>query len=157
MFDQLTSGTGSHAPFLTRILRWLVPDRRHSPRHVLPPLVAYLGLVGSSRPYPVGDVSITGFFMLTGEHWLPGTSMPVSLLRTDLARQSRTEFITVQAVVVRNAPNGVGFAFLLADESASSTDGLLGARWVSRKMMADFLDGLLHADSTAAHGLPCAS
>jgi len=138
---------------LRRFLRWLVPDRRRSPRHIMPPLVAYLGVVGASKPYKVGDISCTGFFMLTQEHWLPGTYMPISLERTDLFGSHRSNFITVQAYVVRNSPDGVGFGFLIANSTAESTDGLAGARWVTRRMMADFLVGLQQSDA-AAHEMP---
>ena len=127
---------------LKRFLRWLVPDRRRRLRHVMPPLIAFLGVVDSSKPYEVSDVSSTGFFMRTEDHWLPGTYMPVSLKRTDPASAERTDFITVQAVVVRNAGEGVGFAFLLADDASASPEGLQGAHWVSKAMMEEFLNGL---------------
>lgn len=134
---------------LKRFLRFLVPDRRRSIRHVLPPLVSYLGIVGASKPYMVGDISCTGFYMLTHEHWIPGTYLPISLERTDLFSSRRGNFITVQACVVRNGTDGVGFAFLLADSDSEFTDGLVGARWVTRRMMADFLVGLQQSDPVA--------
>ncbi len=159
MRERPTVGHQHESSVVNRFLRWLVPDRRRSSRQVSPLLVAYLGIIGSSKPYPVGDISATGFFMLTSERWMPGTSMPVSLLRSDLAHlgNNQREFITVQAIVVRNAVNGVGFAFLLADGSEASTEGLSGARWATKAMVADFLEGLLHAESTDQKGLACAS
>lgn len=80
--------------------------------------------------------------MLTRERWLPGTYMPVSLERVDLFGKRRGEFITVQAMVVRNGEDGVGFAFLLGNAEGEETDSLLGARWVTKRAMAEFLVGL---------------
>lgn len=88
--------------------------------------------------------------MLTRERWLPGTYLPVSLERADLFGTRRGEFITVQAMVVRNGEDGVGFAFLLGNEEGEVIDSLLGARWVTKRRMADFLVGLRQSEAVDA-------
>ncbi|HTB95712.1 MAG TPA: hypothetical protein VK716_01780 [Terracidiphilus sp.] len=142
---------------LMRVLGWMVPDRRRSPRHWMPPLVSYLGIPGASKPYKVGDVSAAGFYMLTHERWMPGTYMPVSLERVDLFGELRGDFITVQACVVRNGPDGVGFVFLLADDATPQSDALTGARWVSKRRMEEFLAGLRPSVAEEEAGLERAS
>ena len=58
---------------LKRILRRIFPDQRKQERMPSPPLVAYLGTQSASRPYDIGDISLTGFCLLTSERWMPGT------------------------------------------------------------------------------------
>jgi len=54
-------------PLMKRLMRWIVPDQRVANRHDMPPLVAYLGHIRSSKIYKVGDISIAGFYMVTEE------------------------------------------------------------------------------------------
>src|ERR1700741_4255208 len=68
---------------LKRVLRRIFPDPRKNGRHLQPPLVGYLGTMRSSRAYSLGDISLTGFCLLTDERWEPGTEMPITLLRTN--------------------------------------------------------------------------
>jgi len=73
----------------------------------------------------------------------------VSLERTDLFGERHGDLITVQAVVVRNGDDGIGFAFLLADDSCGKTKALVGARWVSKRRMDEFLVGLRQSEAEA--------
>src|ERR1700750_406499 len=57
---------------LQRILLRLFPAQRKHQRHPVPPLVGYLGTAHSSKPYELGDISLTGFCLLTDERWIPG-------------------------------------------------------------------------------------
>jgi hypothetical protein len=133
----------------TRFLRWLYPDQRKTHRHTFPPIVSYLGTLLTSPPYRVGDVSLSGFYMLTTERWLPDTEMPVTLLRIDVEGNKSKESITLLSKVVRTGPDGVGFAFVLNDcgksaarslESKSTSSHPEG--WASRKDVEKFLEGL---------------
>lgn len=127
-------------PLMKRLIRWICPDQRVANRHTLPPLTAWLGMVRSSKEYKVGDVSVAGFYMMTEERWIPGTSFPVTLERTDEAGMGQS--LTVQASVVRCGDDGVGFTFLqnAAEESA---DGPTGANTrVDLTKLAQFLKGL---------------
>jgi hypothetical protein len=106
----------------------------------MPALTAWLGMVRTSKEYKVGDVSVAGFYMITEDRWIPGTSFPVTLERTDEEGMGRS--LTVHASVVRVGDDGVGFTFLQspAEESA---DGPTGANTrVDLTKLAQFLKGL---------------
>ncbi|HEX8926387.1 MAG TPA: PilZ domain-containing protein [Terriglobales bacterium] len=126
-------------PLMLRALHLLFPDQRRHKRFATPPIVAFIGI--SSKRYVVGDISYSGLFLITEDRWMSGSPMPLSLVRTDLG--DTEEFVTVEACVVRNARNGVGFKFLLADfEDEVDDAGLPGARWASASEMIRFLSGL---------------
>jgi hypothetical protein len=123
-----------------RFLRRVFPDQRRQERHPMPPLVGYLGTACSSEPYDLGDISLTGFCLLTDERWIPGTEMPITLKRTNLPAESDVDYFTVQATVVRCDKNGVGFSILLSEEGSRAAYGNpLRVRWVSRAEMGQFL------------------
>jgi len=68
-------------PLMKRLIRWICPDQRVANRHSMPPVIAYLGLVHTSKEYKVGDISVAGFYMITEERWIPGTGFPITLER----------------------------------------------------------------------------
>lgn len=127
-------------PLMKRFMRWLVPDQRVANRHALPPLMAYLGQVRTSKVYKVGDVSVAGFFMLTEERWIPGTGFPVTLERTDEAGQGRT--LTVHATVIRTTDDGVGFSFISPADEEPRTGDSAGTTRMDLSRVAQFLKGL---------------
>jgi hypothetical protein len=134
-------------PLVKRLIRWICPDQRVANRHTMPPLTAWLGMVRTSKEYKVGDVSVAGFYMMTEERWIPGTSFPITLERTDEAGMGRN--LTVQATVVRIGEDGVGFTFAqnAAEENA---DGPTGANTrVDLTKLAQFLKGLPLNQSTS--------
>lgn len=120
----------------------------------MPPLVSYIGVPARGKAREVGDVSDMGFYMLTRERWTLGTFLPVSLERTDLFGTHRGEFITVQALVVHNGDDGVGFTFLLGDEDHGELGTLASAHWVTKGRMADFLMGLRQSEAEEAKERP---
>jgi len=125
-------------PLMKRLMRWLVPDQRVANRHSMPPVVAYLGTLRSSKLYKIGDISVAGFYMLTEERWITGTGFPVTLERTDESAQGQT--LTVFSTVVRIAADGVGFSFLQPSEE-SSGESQEPSRMDLTKL-AQFLKGL---------------
>ena len=72
-----------------KMLRFLFPDQRKQSRFAGPPLMAYLGTMRGSRPFEVGDVGLGGFSLLTRERWEPGTEMPITLQRMNVAEDER--------------------------------------------------------------------
>ncbi|HEY1576035.1 MAG TPA: PilZ domain-containing protein [Terracidiphilus sp.] len=125
-------------PLMKRLIRWLCPDQRVANRHTMPPLISYLGTVRSSRTeFKIGDVSVAGFFMITEERWIPGTSFPITLERTD--EPGRT--LTVKATVVREAEDGIGFSFLPSPEELDNSEYDSSTR-VDLTKIALFLKGL---------------
>ncbi|MGA9587825.1 MAG: PilZ domain-containing protein [Terracidiphilus sp.] len=126
-----------------RILRRVFPDRRKQERLPVPPLVGYLGTVSSSKQYDLGDISLTGFCLLTDERWIPGTEMPITLQRTNLPQENDNDSFTVQATVVRCDKDGVGFSIVLCEEDSLAAYGNpLRVKWVTRAQMEQFLQRL---------------
>ena len=125
-----------------RLLRRLFPDQRKQERIPAPPLVCYLGSVRSTKPYKVGDISLSGFCLLTEERWSPGTEMPVTLEQAG-ADDLEPEYFTVQATVVRCADDGVGFSILLSESDSNAAHGnSLKVKWASAPAMRSFLRSL---------------
>jgi len=126
-----------------RLLRKMFPDQRKQPRVPTPPLVGYLGTVRGSRPFEVGDISLTGFSLVTEERWEPGTEMPITLLRTNVAPDEHEDRFTIQATAVRKTSDGVAFSVVLSEEeSVAISDNPLQVPWASRKEMRMFLERL---------------
>lgn len=127
-------------PLMKRLIRWICPDQRVANRHAMPPLIAWLGTVRTSKEYKVGDVSVAGFYMITEDRWIPGTSFPVTLERTDEAGMGRS--LTVHATVIRSGEDGVGFTFL-QNTAEQTADGPTGSDTrVDLTKLAQFLKGL---------------
>ena len=126
-----------------RILRKIFPDQRKNERHLQPPLVGYLGMMHTSRSYDLGDISLTGFCLLTDERWTAGTEMPITLQRTNLPEGKDPENFTVQATVVRHGSDGVGFSIVLCEADSQAVYGNpLQVRWITRSEMEEFLKKL---------------
>ncbi|MGA8087048.1 MAG: PilZ domain-containing protein [Terracidiphilus sp.] len=126
-----------------RVLRLMFPDQRKQERLPTPPLVGYLGTARASKPYDLGNISLTGFCLLTGERWIPGTEMPITLERTDLAAEDDKDSFTVQATVVRSDGEGVGFSIVLSEEESNAVYGNpLRVKWMTRLEMERFMERL---------------
>jgi hypothetical protein len=126
-----------------RILRRIFPDERRQERQPAPPLVAYLGTACASKPYDLGDISLTGFCLLTDERWLPGTEMPITLQSKNLPSGNEGNSFTVQATVVRCGQGGVGFSIVLSEENSQAAYGNpLRVQWVTRMEMESYLKRL---------------
>lgn len=132
---------GGRESFFTRMLRKVFPDQREQARLPEPPLMGYLGTAQGSRPFEVGDVSMGGFKLVTEERWLPGTEMPVTLKRTNVAEGETGDQFTVQATAVRWTEDGVAFSIVLfEEESRAVSDNPLQVNWASRQEMKLFLE-----------------
>jgi hypothetical protein len=136
-----SSGHKRH-PLITRFLRWLYPDQRKTNRLTVPNLIAFLGSVRNSQGYDVSDVSAAGFYMVTKERWIPGTVLPVTLLRTRKDAKDLDESITLQSCVVRAGPDGVGFEFVLSENMASDKKNRELGSSLEENQLEKFLQGL---------------
>jgi hypothetical protein len=126
-----------------RLLRMIFPDQRKNERQLQPPLVGYLGMTHTSRPFELGDISLSGFCLLTDERWTPGTEIPITLQRRNVPEGKDPESFTVQATVVRSGTNGVGFSIVLTEEDSQAVHGNpLRVRWITRREMEAFLNDL---------------
>jgi hypothetical protein len=144
-FEGVEQREGFHlVDFLWKgLLRLVFPDERKQERLPMPPLVGYLGTAWASKPYELGDISLTGFRLLTSERWLTGTEMPITLQRTNLPSKDNKDSFTVQATVVRWDEEGVGFSIVLSEEESNAAHGNpLSVKWMTRPKMMQFLDQL---------------
>ncbi|HUB29001.1 MAG TPA: hypothetical protein VL967_04860 [Terracidiphilus sp.] len=108
-----------------QVLSWLYPnlhlenvektrrEDRAAPRVTDPGLVAYFFTGGAPRPHEVKNISVTGFYMLTDERWLPGTIIRITLQLVGTTGENPHDTITVHSRVVRWGPDGGGFEFVL--------------------------------------------
>jgi len=122
-----------------RFMGWLISDpsdRRTASRRPLPSLVAYHWTGGSPQAYQIGNISETGFFLITEERPFPGTIILMTLQRTGSSGDDPSDSIAVHARVIRWGPDGVGLE-LLARNSADH-DGVEE----EREAFADFFKHL---------------
>jgi hypothetical protein len=132
-----------------RILRKIFPDQRKHARISGPELEGYLGRVRASRAFEIGDVSLGGFRVVTSERWEPGTEMPITLRRTNVAPDQDEDCFTVQATAVRWSDDCVAFSVLLSEEeSVAVYDNPLHARWASEQEMQHFLERVKNPDGS---------
>jgi hypothetical protein len=110
----------------TRVMRWLqqqpeVPvssnralDRRRAYRLSRPDLVAYFFTGGAPRPHRIENISVTGFLMQTDDLWMPGTVIRMTLQKMGTRGDRPGDSITVHSRMVRRAPGGGAFEFVLS-------------------------------------------
>jgi len=105
-------------------------NRRRAPRTKSPELRAYFWTGGHAEPHHIRDISASGLFLLTQDHWYPGTMVRLVLQYRDGTEEEESvnfnvdpeirkipkNSITVQAIVVHQDDQGVGFGFFLLDD-----------------------------------------
>ncbi|WP_348262259.1 hypothetical protein P8935_20945 [Telmatobacter sp. DSM 110680] len=105
----------SNRPFHERVRRWFdskTLTKQRSTRHPLPGLIAYHWSGGTPQPYALGDLSETGFYLLTDERPYPGTLFMMTLQRTSASGERLQDSVAVYTKVTRWGTDGVGFAFV---------------------------------------------
>jgi hypothetical protein len=124
-----------------RFLRWLFPDvnQRRAKRYSTPDIVAYYFTGGSPRSYQVGDMSATGFYLLTSERWALGTLIQMTLQKKDGSGASQEDSICVLSELVRFGENGAGFNFVLPDYEDLYAYGLKPEEAPDRRSIERFL------------------
>jgi hypothetical protein len=110
----------------TRLMRWLQQepeapvtanralDRRRAYRLSRPDLVAYFFTGGAPRPHRIENISVTGFLMQTDDLWMPGTVIRMTLQKMGTRGDRPGDSITVHSRMVRRAPGGGAFEFVLS-------------------------------------------
>lgn len=105
------------------------PERRVARRKRWPRLVAYDSMGGTLEVHGVKDLSATGLYLITQERWPLGSTVTMTLQRTDgLDDNPQNNTITVQLHVVRWGQDGVGLAFVQPELDESPLMALTGAR-----------------------------
>ncbi|HVC47320.1 MAG TPA: PilZ domain-containing protein [Terracidiphilus sp.] len=133
-------------PWHTRLMNWFMErprERRRSDRFPLPGLVGYHWSGSTPTPLLVGNISPTGFFLVTQERPMPGTRILMTLQRSGSSGSDPDDFLAVQSRVVRWGPDGIGFQLLPMETTRSKNNALLGAvNGANRKAIKHFLKQL---------------
>lgn len=129
-----------------RFMKWLYPapaagpaDRRRSSRHRARGLVAYYYTGGAPKPHRIGDISTTGFYLLTEERWLPDTIIRMTLQRAGTEGDAPEDAISVVSKIVRCGMDGVGSEFILADTAGTKHGNPMPGATSSREDLVRFL------------------
>ncbi|MGA8727845.1 MAG: hypothetical protein WB608_03775 [Terracidiphilus sp.] len=119
--EKLDNEKDSHSPKSSslgaRFLRWLSGEaetRRRGDRHPLPGLVAYHWTGGAPKAYKIGDVSHSGFYLITEDRPFPGTIVLMTLQIASSGGEKPEDSIAVRTQVVRWGDDGVGYAFVFS-------------------------------------------
>ncbi|HEY1576034.1 MAG TPA: PilZ domain-containing protein [Terracidiphilus sp.] len=101
----------------SKLMKWLSPtsspsDRRRAHRHYVPGMVAHYFTGGAPKPHSVADISMTGFYLLTDDRWMPGTMIQMTLQKP-CAKGERKQSMTVLSRVVRRGSDGVATEFVM--------------------------------------------
>ncbi|HWT66381.1 MAG TPA: PilZ domain-containing protein, partial [Terracidiphilus sp.] len=84
-------------------------------RRQTPELSAYHWTGADAHQDDVRDISSTGVFLLTGETWVPGEIVSLTLQRRGPLEGDLERRVRVQARTVRRDPNGVGLSFVFPE------------------------------------------
>jgi hypothetical protein len=102
-------------PLLERLQRWLegprLDGKRRGTRRSEPGLMAFYWSGGSPEPHEVANISESGFYLRTKDHWSPDTLVRMILQRKADPRHS----IRILARVVRVDKGGVGHEFVTTE------------------------------------------
>jgi len=136
---------------MDRFLRWLYPeksDRRSAGRHPLPGLIAYHWSGGTPQAYRLGNISESGFYLLTEDRPYPGTMLLMTLQKVDTSGDNLGDSVPVYTKVIRWGPDGVAFLFVLSDPTDAKSSSHAPGSWADRKSLMEFLKGLNLPDSS---------
>lgn len=134
-------------------MKWLskffsARERRRSERHASPPLMAFYWDGGIPVPHAVPDISHSGLFVRTADRWFPRTLLRVTLQTQSKDPEHADETITVQCRVVRTGEDGVGMAFMLAEDMGEGQSSDVGSL-ATRSDLNKFFEHLVSEDSPA--------
>ena len=111
-------------------------ERRRAKRNYSISLVAHYWDGAAPVSHAVRNVSSTGLFLMTEQHWYPGTVIRMTLQRSDLSATDRHRSLQVMVKVVRACEDGVGCSFVLSDRAPSASTDAPDARTLNK-----FLNG----------------
>lgn len=127
-----------------RFKRWLNPvapiasDRRRAHRRYVPGMVAHYYSGGAPAPHEVADISMTGFYLLTEDRWMPETMIQMSLQKP-CAKGERKQCITVLSKIVRRGSDGVAAQFVMPEDLNPLSHDIQPSQATDRFSLARFL------------------
>ncbi len=125
-----------------RVWRWLFPRREsgyRTNRIPLPGLIAYHWSGGTPQAYQLGNLSKTGFYLLTDERPYPGTLILMTLQTTGKEGEKLGSSIAVFTKVIRWGADGVGFAFVTPELRESKESIRRPNRGADQEALQEFL------------------
>ena len=128
----------------TRFKRWLNPvtpvvsDRRRAYRRYVPGMVAHYYTGGAPTPHDVADISMTGFYLLTEDRWMPETMIKMTLQKP-CAKGERKQSITVLSKIVRRGSDGVAAEFVMPEGLDPQSRDIQPAQATDRFTLARFI------------------
>ena len=125
-----------------RIRRWFKPDRREGKRYPTHGLVAYQWAGNSPQAHSIGDISISGLYLLTPDRRVYGTRMLMRLQRSDTDGADPEDSIAVRTEVVRWGSDGEGLAFVLSGLKDPRRDETMPESAASKWELKKFLQQL---------------
>lgn len=127
--------------FVSR-LRQLFPARRKSgraSRQSLSNLGASYWTGGAPQVFPVGNISVSGFYLLTDKFCPSGTLIQMTLQRVDFIENDPRDSISVLAQAVRRGLDGMGFEFVTEDFVRANPRLGLSGRGTNKEKLRAFL------------------
>ena len=92
------------------------PQQTRQERRRAPEFVVYFPEGQTRKSADIHDISSTGVYLLTGERWLPGTHIQLTLQRRGNFEEDSKRRVTLQSRAVRWGEDGVGLAFTLPSD-----------------------------------------
>jgi hypothetical protein len=127
-----------------RLKRWLNPvaplgsDRRRAYRRYVPGMVAHYYTGGAPKPHEVADISMTGFYLLTDDRWMPETMIQMTLQKP-CAKGERKQSITILSRIVRRGSDGVAAEFVMPEGLDPLSHDIQPSQATDRFALARFL------------------
>jgi hypothetical protein len=114
-------------------------DRRKAERVADPRLLAYYWDGDKPKGHDVRDISATGLYLLTEDHWYPRTLIRLTLQAATGSVGTPESSITVETMVVRQDRQGVAFTFLPQSERSAATGESRLTNGADKKTLENFL------------------
>jgi hypothetical protein len=114
-------------------------ERRKGERITDPRLVAHYWDGDKPKGHVVRDISTTGLYLLTEDHWYPRTLVRLTLQAAVGTNGTPESSITVETMVVRQDRSGVAFTFVPQQGRSAGTSEARLANGADRKMLENFL------------------
>ena len=77
-------------------------------------MVAHYFTGGAPRGHEIADISMTGMYLLTGDRWMPGTMIQMTIQKP-CAQGERKQSMNVLSRIIRRGSDGVAIEFVMPD------------------------------------------
>ncbi len=123
----------------SRFLRWLNAPPKAAERLRSPEIVAYFWTGGPPHPHRIGNISVTGLYLLTRDRWLRDTVLVMNLQLKNSEGTKDGDSLSVLAKVVWSGEDGVGFQFVTSENVNLLKGQILPGKGADQKALDKFL------------------